>query len=59
VLRELFKLAEKLEKEKKYNKVDSITKYLVELSKSKMLKSSPELKNDVPTKLSLDEQRTR
>lgn len=51
MLRELFKLAEKLEEQKKYNKVDSITKYLVELSKSKMLKSSPELKNDVPTKL--------
>lgn len=48
---QLFKLAEKLEEEKKYDKVDSITKYLVDLSKSKILKSSPELKNDVPSKL--------
>ena len=47
----MFKLAEELEKEKKYDKVDSITKYLVNLSKSKNLKSAPELKNNVATKL--------
>jgi hypothetical protein len=48
---ELLKLANKLDEEKKYNKADSITQYLVNLSKSKNLKSSPELKNDVATKL--------
>jgi hypothetical protein len=51
VIKKLFKLAEELEKEKKYDKVDSITKYLVNLSKSKNLKSAPELKNNVATKL--------
>ena len=51
MIKKLFKLAEELEKEKKYDKVDSITKYLVNLSKSKNLKSAPELKNNVATKL--------
>lgn len=51
MIKKLFKLAEELEKEKKYDKVDSITKYLVNLSKSKNLKSAPKLKNNVATKL--------
>ena len=48
---ELLKFANKLDEEKKYDKADSITQYLINLSKSKNLKSSPELKNDVATKL--------
>lgn len=48
---ELLKFADQLDEEKKYGKADSVTQYLVNLSKSKNLKSSPKLKNDAVTKL--------
>lgn len=51
MLQQFLKLAEELEKDKKHNKVDSITEYLVNLSKAKSLKSAPKLKTDIPSKL--------
>ncbi len=47
----LIKLAEELEKNKEFKKVDSITKYLLELANTKKLKAIEGIDSDIPFKL--------
>lgn len=51
MIQKCLKLAEKFDKQSKFSESDSITNYLLDLAKSKQLKSDKNFSSDIPTKL--------